>query len=116
MQDRGERKTSPFDLIADYQLYVDGKPRLDGVCTFLTSRGIQLPKGRQDDAPQDETLRGVGNRKNDLINKVIENIGVERYEGSVRAIHSSVIESSNSPSSPRVSTLWPKRSAQRSPF
>jgi beta-phosphoglucomutase-like phosphatase (HAD superfamily) len=65
-------KFLPFDLIADYQLYVDGKPRLDGVCAFLTSRDIQLPKGSPDDPHQDETLCGVGNRKNDLINKVIE--------------------------------------------
>jgi beta-phosphoglucomutase family hydrolase len=83
---RGEQ-FRPFDLITDYQLYVDGTPRLDGVRAFLTSRGIQLPEGRPDDPPQAETVCGLGNRKNDLINKAIEDIGVEPYEGSVRLIH-----------------------------
>jgi beta-phosphoglucomutase-like phosphatase (HAD superfamily) len=56
----------PFDLATDYRLYVDGKPRFDGVRDFLTSRGVQLPEGSPDDPPQRETVRGLGNRKNDL--------------------------------------------------
>ncbi len=75
----------PFDLATDYRLYVDGKPRFDGVRDFLTSRGIQLPEGSPDDPPQAETVGGLGNRKNDLVNKVIEDMGVEPYEGSVQA-------------------------------
>src|SRR5262245_36829406 len=55
-----------FDLVTDYRLYVDGKPRFDGVRDFLTSRGIQLPEGHPDDPPQAETVDGLGNRKNDL--------------------------------------------------
>ena len=55
----------PFDLATDYRLYVDGKPRFDGVRDFLTSRGIQLPEGSPDDPPQVETVGGLGNRKND---------------------------------------------------
>ena len=77
----------PFDLATDYRLYVDGKPRFDGVRDFLTSRGIQLPEGSPDDSSQAETVGGLGNRKNDLINKVIEEVGVEPYEGSVKFIH-----------------------------
>src|SRR5499427_2836017 len=77
----------PFDVATDYRLYVDGKPRFDGVRGFLTSRGIQLPEGSPDDPPQAETVGGLGNRKNDLVNKVIEEGGVEPYEGSVKLIH-----------------------------
>ena len=77
----------PFDLASDYRLYVDGKPRFDGVRDFLASRGIRLPEGSPDDAPQAETVGGLGNRKNDLVNAVIEDSGVEAYEGSVELIH-----------------------------
>jgi beta-phosphoglucomutase family hydrolase len=76
----------PFDLAMDYRLYVDGKPRYDGVRDFLTSRGIRLPEGSPDDPSQAETVGGLGNRKNDLVNKVIEEVGVEPYEGTVKLI------------------------------
>jgi beta-phosphoglucomutase family hydrolase len=77
----------PFDLVTDYRLYVDGKPRFDGVRDFLASRGIQLPEGGPHDPPQVETVGGLGNRKNDLVNKLIEDVGVKPYEGSVQLIH-----------------------------
>src|SRR6516165_5761357 len=77
----------PFDIATDYRLYVDGKPRYDGVHDFLKSRGIELPEGSPDDPPQAETVGGLGNRKNDLVNKIIEEKGVEPYEGSVELIH-----------------------------
>jgi len=77
----------PFELATDYRLYVDGKPRFDGVRDFLTSRGIQLPEGSPDDPPQAGTVGGLGNRKNELVNKVIEEVGVEPYEGTVKLIH-----------------------------
>jgi beta-phosphoglucomutase family hydrolase len=76
----------PFDITADYLLYVDGKPRFDGVRDFLKSRDIQLPEGGPDDPSQAETVCGLGNRKNDIINKVIEEQGVEPYAGSVKLI------------------------------
>jgi beta-phosphoglucomutase family hydrolase len=76
----------PFDIATDYRLYVDGKPRYDGVRDFLTSRDIRLPQGSPDDSPQAETVDGLGNRKNDLVNKIIEEKGVEPYEGSVELI------------------------------
>ena len=84
--ERGE-PFRPFDIATDYRLYVDGKPRFDGVRDFLTSRGIHLPEGSPDDPPQAETVGGLGNRKNNLINEVIEQVGVEPYEGSVKLIH-----------------------------
>ncbi len=84
--ERGE-PFRPFEIATDYRLYVDGKPRFDGVRDFLTSRGIQLPEGSPDDPPQAETVGGLGNRKNDLVNTVIDEGGVEPYEGSVKLIH-----------------------------
>jgi beta-phosphoglucomutase family hydrolase len=77
----------PFDLEVDYRLYVDGKPRFDGVRDFLKSRGIELPEGSPEDSPELETVGGLGNRKNDLVNEVIEQKGVEPFEGSVRLIN-----------------------------
>jgi len=77
----------PFDLAADYLLYVDGKPRFDGVRDFLKSRDIHLPEGNPDDPPEAETVAGLGNRKNNLVNKMFDEKGVRPYEGSVKLIH-----------------------------
>jgi beta-phosphoglucomutase family hydrolase len=77
----------PFDIATDYRLYVDGKPRYDGVRDFLKSRGIRLPEGSPDDPALAETVHGLGNRKNDLVNKIIEDGGVVPYEGSVKFLH-----------------------------
>jgi beta-phosphoglucomutase family hydrolase len=74
----------PFDAHADYDEYVDGKPREDGVRDFLKSRGIELPEGDADDGADQETINGLGTRKNDIVQKVIERDGVEPYAGSVR--------------------------------
>jgi beta-phosphoglucomutase family hydrolase len=82
---RGEA-FKPFDLGRDYRLHVDGKPRYDGVRDFLKSRSIQLPEGSPDDPPQAETVCGLGNRKNRLVTKAIEDMGVQAYEGSVRFV------------------------------
>jgi len=77
----------PFDIATDYRLHVDGKPRFDGVRDFLTSRGIKLPEGTPADPSEAETVGGLGNRKNELINDVIEERGAQAYEGSVKFIH-----------------------------
>ncbi|NLE82173.1 MAG: beta-phosphoglucomutase family hydrolase [Rhodococcus sp.] len=71
---------------SDYQNYVDGRPRADGVRTFLESRRIALPEGAPDDPPTAETINGVGNRKNELLLKVIDQEGVDPYPGSVHYI------------------------------
>jgi len=75
-----------FDAGHDYDEYVDGKPRYDGVRSFLESRGIELPDGTPDDPPSAETVDGLGNRKNELVLELIERDGVEAYEGSVRYV------------------------------
>jgi beta-phosphoglucomutase family hydrolase len=76
----------PFDAVRDYDEYVDGKPRYDGVRSFLESRGIALPQGTPDDPPTAETVDGLGNRKNELVLKMIHTDGVAPYEGSVRYV------------------------------
>jgi beta-phosphoglucomutase family hydrolase len=76
----------PFDRPTDYDEYVDGKPRLDGVRSFLESRGIDLPMGSPDDPPEAETVHALGTRKNNLVLKLIREQGVEPYEGSVRFV------------------------------
>jgi beta-phosphoglucomutase family hydrolase len=90
LQERAKRtgeKFVPFDPVADYDQYVDGKPRYDGVRSFLASRGIELPEGDPSDPPSAETVRGLGNRKNDLVLALLKRDGVEAYEGSVRYVH-----------------------------
>lgn len=89
LQRRAERTGEPFvpfDQVTDYDEYVDGKPRYDGVRSFLASRGIELPQGRPSDPPDAETVDGLGNRKNDLVLELIRKLGVEPYPGSVRYV------------------------------
>jgi beta-phosphoglucomutase family hydrolase len=82
-EQRGEEFVE-FDIHDDYDEYVDGKPRYDGVRSFLASRGIELPQGSPSDDPSQETIDGLGNRKNELVQKIIQDQGVEPYAGSVR--------------------------------
>jgi beta-phosphoglucomutase family hydrolase len=74
----------PFDIQHDYGTYVDGKPRADGVRSFLASRDITLPEGDPDDPPDAETVAGVGNRKNVLLVERIRTDGVRVFPGSLR--------------------------------
>ena len=76
----------PFDPVADYDTYVDGKPRADGTRSFLESRRIDLPEGTPDDPPGTETINGLGNAKNEIVLRRIKTDGVEVYEGSVRYV------------------------------
>lgn len=69
----------PFDAESDYRSFVDGKPRYEGVRSFLESRGIDLPYGKTDDPPDAETVCGLGNRKNRIFNEHLETHGVETY-------------------------------------
>lgn len=73
----------PFDSKHDYDTYVDGKPRPDGVRDFLASRNITLPEGEPDDPPTAQTVNGLGNRKNVELLKKIDQDGVDVYDGSV---------------------------------
>ncbi|TDT30021.1 HAD family hydrolase [Naumannella halotolerans] len=70
----------------DYFAHVDGKPRLEGVRTFLTSRGIELPEGDPDDPPEADTLWGLGNRKNALFTQVLDEEGIQPYPGSIQLV------------------------------
>ena len=70
----------------DYFAYVDGKPRYDGVRSFLHSRGIDIPEGEPSDPPDAETVCGLGNRKNDVFNAVLARDGIAPYPGSVRLL------------------------------
>jgi beta-phosphoglucomutase family hydrolase len=76
----------PFDARAEYDEYVDGKPRLDGTRSFLESRGIHLPEGTPDDPPGTPTLYGLSNRKNALVLAKIAAGGVQVYEGTITYI------------------------------
>ena len=78
----------PFDAHAEYDAYVDGKPRLDGTRSFLESRGIELPEGKEDDPPGTPTIYGLSNRKNDLVLAKLAQGGVQVYEGTVTYIRS----------------------------
>ncbi len=86
---REQRDREPFrefTIEEDYRNYVDGKPRYEGVRSFLASRGISIPDGAPDDPPDAETVCGLGNRKNLAFREVLERDGVERYPSTVALI------------------------------
>lgn len=90
LADRAEQlgvPAAPFSIDEDYRRYVDGKPRYDGVRDFLESRGIELPEGSSDDEADVPTVRGLGNRKNELVVRLIEEEGVATYPGSLALAH-----------------------------
>ncbi len=82
---RGEH-FRPFDANVDYHRYVDGKPRYDGVESFLKSRGISLPRGYPKDTPDQETVCGLGNKKNKYFLNLLKKQGVKAYQSSVKFI------------------------------
>jgi len=75
-----------FDEVADYDRYVDGRTRADGVRSFLASRGVALPEGQPDDPPEAATVNGLGNRKNALLLERLAHDGVRVFEGSLRYV------------------------------
>ena len=83
--DHGE-EFRPFDVATDYKKYVDGKLRYDGVQAFLASRGIELPYGSPTDDPKEETVCGLGNRKDRMVNQLISSEGVEILAGAVELV------------------------------
>ncbi|WP_328642674.1 beta-phosphoglucomutase family hydrolase [Streptomyces canus] len=85
LRERDGEDFRPFDD-HDYDEYVDGLPRADGVRTFLASRGIELPDGNPDDPPGAETVHGLGNRKNALVLEKIRTDGVEAYDDTLAYI------------------------------
>ncbi len=79
---RGAAAFAPFDADSDYRTYVDGKPRYDGVASFLAARGIDLPHGSADDPPDRETICGLGNRKNVDFNAWLDRHGIAPLPGA----------------------------------
>ncbi len=73
----------PFDLDHDYRTYVDGKPRYEGVKSFLESRGLDLPWGAEDDGPDQETIYGLGNKKDRYFETQLREQGVIVFDSSV---------------------------------
>lgn len=71
---------------ADYLAHVDGRPRYDGVASFLAARGVDLPWGDPSDAPGDDTVCALGNRKNDTFNSVLARDGIAPYPGSLAVL------------------------------
>lgn len=76
----------PFEIDPDYVSYVDGKPRYNGVDSFLRSRGITLDWGDSSDPPDKETVCGLGNRKNAMFNDVLRDEGAEVFQTSVKLV------------------------------
>jgi alpha,alpha-trehalase len=74
----------PFDVTLDYQQYVDGKLRYDGVKSFLESRDIVLPYGTPQDDPEQETVQGLGNKKDGYFQAHLKQHGIELYDDAVR--------------------------------
>jgi beta-phosphoglucomutase family hydrolase len=81
-----KRGQPPFDTVRDYDQYVDGRARLDGVRAFLASREITLPEGSADDGPDAQTVFALGAHKNDLVLALMAKEGIEPYPGSVRYV------------------------------
>jgi beta-phosphoglucomutase family hydrolase len=82
---RGEGR-APFDAREDYRRYVDGKPRYDGVASFLAARGITLPHGAEGDSPDSETVCGLGNRKNLYFAEWLSENRITPFPGTLRLI------------------------------
>jgi beta-phosphoglucomutase family hydrolase len=80
-------KHEEFTHEHDYLPFVDGKPRYKGVADFLISREIQIPYGLPSDSAGMETVCGLGNRKNEYFNRILENEGVEVYDSTISLIH-----------------------------
>jgi len=77
-----EAPAAPFDPASDYAAYVDGRPRADGVRSFLASRGIELPEGSPDDPPGARTVQGLGVRKNEAVLALMSERGVAPYRSA----------------------------------
>lgn len=83
----GHAPFQAFDAEADYLQYVDGKPRYDGVRSFLAAREIRLPDGDPSDPPGYDTVCALGNRKNQIYNEYVDQGGVSVYDDAVERLH-----------------------------
>ena len=85
-EQRFGEKFAPFTHERDYLGYVDGKPRYEGVRSFLESRGISIPFGDPSDPNENETCCGIGNRKNDAFNEILKRDGVKTFKSTIAFI------------------------------
>jgi len=83
---RTGRTFAPFDPVADYEGYVDGEPREDGVRNFLAARGITLPEGSAADPLRARTVRAIGDRKNAVVQALLKSTGIAVYEGAIQLV------------------------------
>ena len=81
--EKSGEELQPFSITDDYFLYVDGRLRSDGVRDFLRSRNINLSEGDPDAPPESETISGLGNRKNNMVNELMAAAGIDVYPDSV---------------------------------
>ena len=101
--ERGHRPFIPFDPRRDYEAYLAGKPRLDGIRAFLASRGIGLPEGAPDDPSGTPSVRGLAKRKNEALQHRLAEVGVDAFVGSrcyleaarVLGVHRAVVSASS---------------------
>jgi beta-phosphoglucomutase family hydrolase len=84
---RSGKTFAPFDPEADYERYVDGQAREDGVRNFLAARGIELPEGTDKDPSDTRTVKGVANAKNELVLHVLKTTGVAVYDGAIALVN-----------------------------
>lgn len=85
-RERGQTGFAPFEVGTDYRLYVDGKPRYEGVRSFLAARGIVLPDGDPSDGPERETIYGLGRRKDELFEHCLRAGGARPYASTLAFI------------------------------
>jgi beta-phosphoglucomutase family hydrolase len=88
LKNKAEREQIPYKEFTetDYIKYVDGKPRFEGVASFLKSREINIPHGSRDDSPEEETISGLGNRKNEIFLEILQKEGTEVYPSSKKLL------------------------------
>ncbi|MEW9554270.1 HAD family hydrolase [Nonomuraea sp. NPDC050783] len=80
-------RSEPFDIREDYLRHVDGRPRLDGIRTFLAARGITLPEGHPDDEPGAPTVHGLGSAKDRTFLAQVDEYGVAAFPSAVALLH-----------------------------
>ncbi len=108
LEARGGEKFREFTHKGDYLPYVDGKPRYEGVKSFLTSRGIEVPFGDLSDEPDKETICGLGNKKNEYFIKNLKTEGAELFKSTlefIKELHKRGIKTAVASSSKNCQTI-----------
>ncbi len=120
LKDRDGDDFRPFDPDGDYRAYVDGKPRLDGIRSFLKSRAIDLAEGKEDDPPSALTVHGLGRRKNGFFLDALEKEGIKTFPAAIVAIAEGrssigcISRQASGTSERRATTRWAPASASAS--